>query len=103
MYAELATANEAFIQRIQAAQDATELDQVWQEMQERAFLSYRVDVRSINNNARDWAALTLHERKRLLVETLDKNMLYVPLTEIDDTTWGISESDKALNRAFFGL
>lgn len=103
VYAELAQANEAFVQRIQACTIDAELDQVWQDMQARAFLSYRVDTRSLDTGASDWAALSLDDKKRLLMETLDKNMLYVPLSEIDDEAWGISEADKALNRSFFGV
>ena len=102
VYAELAQANATYMQRIQASADGEELAQVWSEMKERAFLSYRVDVRSIDPTAREWQALSLDDQKRLLMETLDKNMLYVPLSEMDDSTWGISESDKALNRGFFG-
>lgn len=103
VYAELAQANEAFMQRIQASSSEADLAQVWQDMQQRAFLSYRVDVRSIDPTTRDWQALSLDDKKRLLMETLDKNMLYVPLSEMDDDTWGLSETDKALNRSFFGV
>lgn len=103
VHAELAQANEVFIQRIQASASEDELTQVWHDMQERAFLSYRVDVRSIDPSAKDWQALSLDDKKRLLMETLDKNMLYVPLSEMDDATWCVSEADKALNRGFFGV
>jgi adenine-specific DNA-methyltransferase len=103
VYAELAQANETFMQRIQTSASGEELAQVWSDMQERAFLSYRVDVRSIDPAAREWQALSLDDKKRLLMETLDKNMLYVPLSEMDDDTWGISDADKALNRGFFGV
>lgn len=103
VYAELAQANEAFIQRILTSASEEDLAQVWQDMQERAFLSYRVDVRSIDSTTRDWQALSLDDKKRLLMETLDKNMLYVPLSEMEDPTWGVSEADKALNRGFFGV
>jgi adenine-specific DNA-methyltransferase len=45
--------------------------------------------------------LSLDDQKRFLIEVLDKNMLYVPLSEIDDETYGISAEDKKLNRQFF--
>jgi adenine-specific DNA-methyltransferase len=32
---------------------------------------------------------------------MDKNMLYVPASEIDDDIYGISDEDKKLNRQFF--
>lgn len=100
---ELCQANQRFLDRIQSTTSHVDLDVVWQEMQERAFLSYHVDVRSIDPSANDWQVLSLDDKKRLLMETLDKNMLYVPLSEMDDTTWGVSEADKALNRGFFGV
>lgn len=33
-------------------------------------------------------------------ELLDKNQLYVNLSEIDDAMFNVSEEDKKLNRAF---
>lgn len=102
VYAELAQANATFMQRIQDCANDEDLSQVWLDMKERAFLSYRVEVRAIDPTARDWQALSLDDKKRLLMATLDKNMLYVPLSEMDDETWGISEADKVLNRGFFG-
>ena len=33
---------------------------------------------------------------------LDKNQLYVNLTEIDDKQFKVSEEDKELNRKFYG-
>ena len=36
------------------------------------------------------------------MELLDKNRLYVNLSEIEDADFGVSEADKALNRVFYG-
>jgi len=44
----------------------------------------------------------LEKQKRLLAELLDKNQLYVNLSEIDDTQFKVSKEDKALNKAFYG-
>ena len=44
----------------------------------------------------------LAKQKQLLTELLNKNQLYVNLSEIDDVEFGVSEEDKALNRAFYG-
>lgn len=103
VHAQLAHANEILRKRIQQCESDDGLTGIWEDMQERAFLSYRVDVRSIDTSASDWEELSLDDKKRLLMETLDKNMLYVPLSEMEDETWGISEADQALNRSFFGL
>lgn len=44
----------------------------------------------------------LKKQKRLLAQLLDKNQLYVNLSEIDDSQFKVSREDKALNRAFYG-
>ena len=44
----------------------------------------------------------LKKQKRLLAELLDKNQLYVNLSEIDDPRFKVSDEDKALNKAFYG-
>jgi len=101
---ELLQWNERYVQRIQAAASAAELWDIWQEMQSQsqAFLSYRVDVAAVNANAGDFAALTLDEQKRFLLETLDANALYVNLSEMDDADYAIGAEDKRLNAQFYG-
>lgn len=103
VYCELAKANQTFVDNITAATTTQQLATIWLTMQEKAFLSYQVDVDSINASVHDFNALPIEDQKRFLIEVLDKNLLYVPLSEMDDKTYGISESDKALNRAFFRL
>ena len=43
----------------------------------------------------------LDKQKKLLAELLNKNQLYVNLSEIDDEDFNISEEDKKLNRSFY--
>lgn len=101
VYCELAKANEVFVERIREAKSNQELCALWQTMQDKAFLSYRVQVSAINSSFSDFEALPLDDQKRFLIEVLDKNMLYVPLSEIDDAAWGLTDADKALNHAIF--
>jgi len=72
-------------------------------MQQKAFISYNVDIASINDKASGFDDLTLEEQQRFLIEILDKNMLYVPYTSIDDNDYNISESDKKLNKMFYEM
>ena len=44
----------------------------------------------------------LEKQKHLLAEMLDKNQLYVNLSEIDDAQFNVSEEDMALNRRLMG-
>ena len=44
----------------------------------------------------------IEKQKKLLAELLNKNQLYVNLSEIDDEDFGVSEENKQLNRLFYG-
>jgi len=94
--------NGRYVDEIQAAQTADELQTLWERMQEQAFLSYKVDYAHLNEHAEEFAQLSLADQKRFLLQVLDKNQLYVNLSEMDDTDYQVSEKDKRLNRQFYG-
>lgn len=98
---ELMQWNGRYIDEIQAAQSAEELEALWERMQEQAFLSYKVDYAHFDEHAEEFAQLSLADQKRFLMEVLDKNQLYVNLSEMDDTDYQVSEKDKRLNRQFY--
>lgn len=102
IYCELMEENEAFISRIQKAQTTEELATIWEEMQQKAFISYKVDPKSINEAISDFKELSLDDQKRFLIEILDKNQLYVNYSEIEDKDYEVSETDKKLNKMFYG-
>lgn len=101
LYCELAKANQVFVDKINEAKKTAELISLWDEMKDRAFLSYKVEVAAFDRSKTDFEALSLEDQKRFLLEVLDKNMLYVPLSEIEDKTFAISKEDRDLNHKFF--
>jgi len=78
------------------------LKNLWETMKEKAFLSYKVDVKTIDKHAKDFEDLSIEDQKRFLFECLDKNHLYVNYSEIDDEEYGVSEEDKKINNQFYG-
>lgn len=103
IYCELMKYNEAFMERIQAAKTSEELLQIWREMAENSFLNWYVNPAMPEEAVNDFIAIgDLEKQKHLLAELLDKNQLYVNLSEIDDAQFKVSEEDKALNKAFYG-
>lgn len=107
IYCELMKYNEAFMERIQAAKSSKELLEIWREMAEDSFLNWYVNPQMPEEAIHDFEAIGkepdgLEKQKRLLAELLDKNQLYVNLSEIDDVQFKVSEEDKALNKAFYG-
>jgi adenine-specific DNA-methyltransferase len=103
IYCELAKANQDFIDKIKAAKTARELKAIWKSMQEKAFISYKVDIKSFDENTESFEELTLDDQKKFLIEVLDKNLLYVNYSEIEDKDYNISKEDKNLNAKFYSL
>ncbi|HQK58748.1 MAG TPA: site-specific DNA-methyltransferase, partial [Candidatus Pacearchaeota archaeon] len=94
--------NENFVEKIQKAKTKEEFKQLWKTMKEKAFLSYKVDIKTIDENAKDFEDLSIENQKRFLLECLDKNHLYVNYSEIDDEEYDISKEDKKVNKEFYG-
>lgn len=101
VYCELAKANDEFVEKIQSASDTATLKTIWSQMKETGYLNYKIDSSTIDANAADFDALKLEDQKRFLIECLDKNLLYVPLSDIDSEEYAISDEDKRLTREFY--
>ena len=101
VYCELAKANQQFADDIEHASSSEVLATIWEKMQETGFLSWKVNPKEINANADDFTTLAIEDQKRFLIECLDKNLLYVPYSEIDNAEFGISENDKKINNQFY--
>lgn len=100
VYVELMPLNAVFKEQIQASNDESELERIYKDLQEKAFVDYRVDIKEMLKD-KDFKALNLDEKKRILLSVLDSNMDYVPLSEIEDSEYGISSELVELNKAFF--
>ena len=107
IYCELLKYNEAFMERIQSADSSKALIAIWKEMAKGSFLNWYVKPQVPEEAIQDFETLGKEEngiekQKKLLAELLDKNQLYVNLTEIDDAQFKVSKEDKELNKAFYG-
>ncbi len=106
IYCELMPYNQAFMDKIQASQSSEVLVSLWRDIAENSFLNWYVNAEIPEDAVADFIAIGhgengLEKQKKLLAELLDKNQLYVNLSEIEDENFGVSAEDKALNRAFY--
>ena len=101
VYMELAKWNEEWIEKIRDAKTVKELVKIWNELKENTFLSWKIDLKIFDENAKDFADLSIADQKKFLIECLDKNQLYVNLSEIEDKEYGVSKEDKELNKKFY--
>lgn len=98
---QLSKLNKTIVEEIEAATDDATLSDIYGRMVKSGFISYKVNPTDIDAAADDYAALSLDDKKRFLMEVLDKNLLYVNYCDIDDEEFGISEEDKAFTRSFY--
>ncbi|MDI0722664.1 site-specific DNA-methyltransferase, partial [Escherichia coli] len=112
VYAELMELNAYFVHEIQKAQSTEELEKLFTMMKTEAHLNYQVELENVLSAEYEvdgifrkvaFSELELHEQKQLLIEILDKNKLYVNVSDMEDSELSISESDKAFTRSFYGM
>lgn len=101
VYCELAKTNQQFVDEIETATNHETLLEIWQRMQATGYLNYRIDIKAIDENASDFKALSLDDQKRFLIECLDKNLLYIPFSDMESEEYTISENDKRLTKEFY--
>ena len=101
VYCELAKANQQFVEAIETAENNDALAGIWQQMQATGYLNYKINISTIDESEADFAALSLDDQKRFLIECLDKNMLYIPVSDMESKEYVISEEDKRLTKEFY--
>lgn len=111
IYAELKELNYSYINDIQAAKNYQELSQLFEIMKQTAHLNYQVELEKILtteheaddiNHMVTFRELTLQQQKKLLIELLDKNQLYINADDMNDQTYKVSEQEKAFTKSFYG-
>ncbi len=100
-YFEIAKLNQNYVDVIEKATTDEELTKLYADILETGFISYKVNPTDIDTNSEDFIKLSIDDKKKLLMELLDKNQLYVNYCDIDDETYGISEEDKAFTKNFY--
>lgn len=101
IYCELKKLNQTYIDEILAAESTKDLLPIYARMKSEAFFRYDVDLSKFEE--KEFEKLELGQQKDVLIECLDKNHLYVNLSEMDDATFEIPDEDKEMNRKFYGL
>lgn len=101
VYCELAKANQQYIDEIELAGSKDALNDIWNRMQATGYLNYKINISVVDENAITFQALSIDDQKRFLIECLDKNMLYIPLSDMDSNEYSLSDEDKRLTKEFY--
>ena len=101
VYCELKELNQKYIDEIMSAED-DKLIELYPQITESEFISYKADINKLKEGIEDFKRLETEEKRRFLIEILDKNLLYVNYSDIEDEDFCISEDEKAFTKSFYG-
>ena len=100
---ELMQYNEAFMERIQSVESREELLDIWHDMSRESVLKWHVKREKLEEAEAAFVDINdLEKQREGLADLLEKNQLYVHLSEMEDETFKVSKSDKDLNKEFYG-
>ena len=102
-YLELKKYNQTFIEQIEEAKDSKILLEIWEQMKEKSFLNYNVDLQKQDEHIEEFKQLELNQQKEHLIELLDKNQLYVNLSSINDKDFEVSKEEKQVTNDFYQI
>ncbi len=103
VYCELAKINQKYADEVSEAKTDAELSVLLECVLKSGFISSKVNPAEITGTASDFESLALEDKKRFILELLDKNMLYVNLSDLEDEEYAISDTNKSFTRKFYGL
>ena len=101
VYMELAKLNQAFIDRLHEVSDEKGISSLVPDILANSRLSF--NIRELKHFESDeFNALSLDEKKKLLLGCLDKNHLYIPKSECEDKDYGLDDDSLSVNKMFYG-
>ena len=99
---ELAKCNAVFAEEIAKAADDAALTALLWKILDTGYASHRVWTADVKEYGPEFAALPTEEKRKVLFDLLDANMLYVNRSDAADAESGLSDADKAFTRSFYG-
>ncbi|MGQ0793166.1 MAG: site-specific DNA-methyltransferase [Deltaproteobacteria bacterium] len=101
VYFELKKYNQEYVDRIMAAASLSELEDLYVDMRNNAFLKFWFDRKEFEKDE-NFRKLDIEKRKQKLVEVLDENQLYLNYADMGDTRHKVSDDEKTLTDKFYG-
>lgn len=102
-YLEIKKHNQTFIDKIEDAKTSDNLLEIWQEMKEKSFLNYNIDIQKQEEHIEEFKSLSIENQKRVLLEILDKNQLYVNLSSLEDSQFKCTKEEKLVTKNFYQI
>lgn len=103
IYCELAQLNQAFVDEIETADSDDSLIEILQRLMRTGYISCKINAQDFDPSSSDFQELSIDDKKRFLLDLLDKNLLYVNYCDIEDEEFSICDTDKEFNNTFYGM
>ena len=79
------------------------LTDIYDKILNSPFLIHKVSTKDLINNKESFEKLDYREKQNFLIELIDKNMLYVNLTDIEDLNMGVTKDEMKWTKLFYGV
>lgn len=103
VYCELLEDNQSLINEIKGTSDLETIKSILTIAIDRGKIVPSVLPIDLEKTESEFDKLSLEEQKKLALDILNKNKLYISLSDIDDEDANVSEADKAFTKSFYGL
>jgi adenine-specific DNA-methyltransferase len=101
IYCELHELNQSYVSKIKKARKKEELLEIWHELKTKAFLNYKAS-RVKDLELQQIQSQSFEDIQKFLLDLIDNNHLYLPLSEIEDDSYDVDEETVVFNKQFFG-
>lgn len=102
---DIASYNADWAEKIKKIKDDKELKKTFEDMEDKSLINHRLQIDYFENKSfeddKEFLSLDLERKKEILLELLDKNMFYVPFSEMKDKTFKLSDDDIELSDDFY--
>lgn len=99
VHIELKSLNETWVEKIMESDDS-QIKKVYHEIINSPYVSAMTSKIFLQND-QEFDKLNQSDKKRVLLDILDMNMIYVNYSDIDDKEYNITEKDKKFNKNFY--
>ncbi|MGB4018084.1 MAG: site-specific DNA-methyltransferase [Syntrophomonadaceae bacterium] len=103
VYCELMEQNESIVSALQAADTSEEVQAILNRVTGDGPIIPSVLPDDLRSHMDEFAQMPLEQQKKLVMELIDKNKLYVNLCDMDDEELVVNDADKAFTRCFYRM
>jgi adenine-specific DNA-methyltransferase len=103
VYCELMEQNESIVSALQAASTSEEVQAILNRVTDDGLIIPSVLPDDLRSHMDEFARMPLEQQKKLVMELIDKNKLYVNLCDMEDEELAVSERDKAFTKSFYRM